>query len=190
MSAHGPKATSARGVPLAKRATVTEAARRCRSAASCVPSCPVEQTGPRLPCAIWQCAGRETSSRDTTAEAVGASSATLSLRIALPAAGFLRSRRTRGWPTRSHLGPPTDSPESEPAVSGCQPHAPEGACACRAGTSTGCQPARGRGFSSLNLSSRLVELVLSRIMIPAMIILASFPVVNGIKEQNLSAIKK
>jgi len=147
MSAHGPKATSARGVPLAKRATVTEASSPLpvRGFLRVVIPCRARRF-PRLPCAFWQCAGRETSSRDTTAEAVGASSATLSLRSAPPAASLLRSCRTRGWPTRSHLGPPTGSPESEPAVSGCQPHVPEGASACRAGTSTGCQPARGRGF--------------------------------------------
>jgi len=51
MSAHGPKATSARGVPLAKRAAVTQAARRYRSAASAYRLARVGQTGPRLPCA-------------------------------------------------------------------------------------------------------------------------------------------
>jgi len=85
MSALGPKASSARGVPLAKRATVTEA---------CSPSPVRSFLRAALPGWTGRAHGflrsigigaeRETSSRDTAAEAAGASSAKLSLRIAPP----------------------------------------------------------------------------------------------------------
>jgi len=91
MSAQDPRATSARGVPLAKLATVTEAAPRCRFAASCVPPCLLRQGGPTIYlCLLGIGTGRESGSRNSAAETAGASLALLSLRIAEPVADISR----------------------------------------------------------------------------------------------------